>query len=279
MNKGYVAIMDSGIGGLSVLAELKKRLPNESFIYFGDNENAPYGCRSEIDLLGLTMENLQVLKKYPLKCVVLGCNTLSTTIIRELSYYNPEIKFFGTYPPVEINQIRNRKVLLICTSNTAKKYKVSDNVCVLPTKNLAYDIERNIYNLNKVDFSKHVTDAFNDVYGKNLSNNLLTTKDAQMTTKNLKMIFDHQLRYFEVVILGCTHYFFIKNKIFDHFRPHIILGGESFTANKVKQYLQNDKRLEKHCKNQTIFIGKSAKLNKRVFETNFPMFSNYWKIF
>ncbi len=274
MNKGYVAIMDSGIGGLSVLAELKKRLPNESFIYFGDNKNAPYGCKSERELLSLTMENLQTLKRYPLKCVVLGCNTLSTTIMRELCYYNPEIKFFGTYPPVEINQIRNRKVLLICTSNTAKKYKASDNVCVLPTKNLACDIERNIHHLSKIDFSKHVIDAFNDFYGKNLSNNPLTANDAQLTTKNLKMIFDHRLRYFEVVILGCTHYFFIKNKIFDHFRPRIILGGESFTANKVKQYLQNNKMLKKHCKNQVIFIGDFAETNKRVFEANFPAISN-----
>lgn len=274
MDRGYVAIIDSGIGGLSVLSELKKRLPNESFIYFGDNKNAPYGCRKERDLLCLTMRSLQELKKYPLKCVVLGCNTLSTTIMRELCYYNPEIKFFGTYPPVEINKIRNRKVLLLCTKNTAKNYKTSDNLCVLPMCNLAIDIERNIFDLSKVDFYKHVMESFEDYYGSSLSNDVLTTKGTQMTTKNLKMIFDHRLRYFEVVILGCTHYFFIKNKIFDHFRPHIILGGESFTANKVKLYLQNKEMLEKDRKNQMIFVGDSAELNKRVFKANFPMIYN-----
>ena len=64
MEKSYVAVIDSGIGGISVLKELIRLMPNERYIYLGDNKNAPYGNRTENDLFSLSMSNINLIKKY-----------------------------------------------------------------------------------------------------------------------------------------------------------------------------------------------------------------------
>ena len=77
MNNQYIAVIDSGIGGISVLRELIKSFPCEKFLYFGDNKNTPYGNKSKRDLLNLAIHNINILKSYPIKAIVLACNTLS----------------------------------------------------------------------------------------------------------------------------------------------------------------------------------------------------------
>ena len=58
MNNGYIAILDSGIGGFSCLAQAAKRLGCERFLYFGDNKNAPYGNKTKAELYALMRKNL-----------------------------------------------------------------------------------------------------------------------------------------------------------------------------------------------------------------------------
>ena len=80
MNDGYIAILDSGIGGISVLLELIKLLPNERYLYFGDNHNAPYGNKSLSQLLRITEKNIDYIKQYKIKALIFACNTLFKTI-------------------------------------------------------------------------------------------------------------------------------------------------------------------------------------------------------
>ena len=90
MHNGFIALLDSGIGGISVLKELVNRFPNESFLYFGDNLNAPYGNRNKYDMLSLVMKNIDEIKRYPLKAIVLACNTLSVNLIAEIKDVFPD---------------------------------------------------------------------------------------------------------------------------------------------------------------------------------------------
>ena len=264
MNKGYIAVIDSGIGGLSLLYELVKIMPNERYIYFGDNDNAPYGSKTKRELLSLTIENIRKLIPFNLKAIVLACNTLSVSILEELKYYFPSIKFFGVFPPTEIATLRKRKTLLLCTPNTAKIYKNDNYLTVVPLENLAKDIENNVCDLEKVDLRLHLTEAVLKIQDKSAREDL-TTFGNGLTTKKLKIIFDHRIEYFEAVILGCTHYFFIKNKIFNHFQPQLIIRGETFTARKVKKELQHQKTLEKTKRFNVLFFGKNASLNSKIF--------------
>jgi glutamate racemase len=246
-----------------VLSELIKVMPNEDYIYFGDNKNAPYGCKTERQLLELMIENITSVLRFGVKAVVIACNTISTTIFHKLSYYFPDLKFFGIFPPVEINLLHKRKTLLLCTFNTSKMYKNGEFLTVLPLNDLAKEIENNMNNLENVNVSKNLIDAsLVWTRGEN--------KDHILSERQLKMIIDHRLHYFDVVILGCTHYFFVSKKIFDHFRPQVILGGEKFTARRVKLSLNKLNSIKNISKNQLIFFGETAEYNFQFFNKNFP---------
>ncbi len=84
-----IGVLDSGIGGLTVVKELQKQLPGENILYFGDNKNCPYGNRSGEDILALTMNMLEFMKQNDVKTVAIACNTISTLI----DYYKDKFDF------------------------------------------------------------------------------------------------------------------------------------------------------------------------------------------
>jgi glutamate racemase len=220
MNKKFIAILDSGLGGISVLKELKTIMPNENYLYFGDNENLPYGNKSKRKLLEITFNNINKLLKYEIKALVLGCNTLSTNIYFDIA---PLFDFpiYCVFPPVEKCLINGEKTLLLSTKRTAEKYKNFNKLRVKICNNLAKEIEENKFCLNE----------FN----------------ANFSGVNFKE--------YDSVILGCTHYFFIENKISDHQKPPRILRGELYTAMRVFCDLQSGYIAKNNSKNQVIFFN------------------------
>ena len=236
MNSGYIAVVDSGIGGISVLYELEKAFPFEQFLYFGDNQNAPYGNRSKQNLLSLVINNIDILKKYPIKMIVLACNTLSVNLIREIKEYS-SLPVFGIFPPVERCLLSGKKTLLLSTVKTSKKYKSYNNFLSVGFYDLASEIENNLFCLNKVDF--------------------LTSK----TNSNLD-ISKCKKGEFENVIIGCTHYNFIKTQILNHFQPQNLLDGTCNLINQMKQIVKEPKSSVKTSKNKAFFIGENAKINE-----------------
>jgi glutamate racemase len=110
MIKEYIGVIDSGVGGLSVLKELVISMPNENYVYFGDNENAPYGEKSDRRLLELLFNDICMFNDFNLKALVVGCNTLSVSVLEYLrKCFNFEI--FGVYPPTLIPLIKGCKTL------------------------------------------------------------------------------------------------------------------------------------------------------------------------
>lgn len=75
-----IGVIDSGVGGLTVAAELRKLYPNESIIYFGDSANCPYGTRTQNEIVALTRRMLDFLAENKVKAVAIACNTISTQI-------------------------------------------------------------------------------------------------------------------------------------------------------------------------------------------------------
>ena len=230
MDNGYIAVLDSGIGGFSCLIETARLLRGERFLYFGDNKNAPYGSRKKCELYYLTRKNLSVILSYNVKAIIIGCNTLSMTVLPLIA---PAVKvpLFGVYPPVDIRNIRQGKAFLFATPPTCAKIKENKNLKVFPLKNLAADIERNKNRLKSVDISAHLAAA------------KVPTEKA------------------DTLILGCTHYFFVKNQFIDHFCPRKVLSGEKNTAVRLKNYLRG-RGLTANNKEFTVdFIGENAEEN------------------
>ena len=104
MCNDYIGVMDSGVGGLSVLKRLVEVMPNQAFLYFGDNQNAPYGNKSKRELLRLVTSNIIYLLSYNVKAIVVACNTLSMGLMTEIKEFSPVPVFF-VFPPFVKNNI------------------------------------------------------------------------------------------------------------------------------------------------------------------------------
>ena len=94
----YIAVIDSGVGGISVLRQLRKLLPNERYLYFGDSANAPYGTRPEAEVRQLTLAMVERLIPYGLKAVVIACNTATSAALEALREAYPQLAVIGIEP-------------------------------------------------------------------------------------------------------------------------------------------------------------------------------------
>ena len=240
MKDGFIAVIDSGVGGISVLRELVRVLPNECFLYYGDNDNVPYGNKRKDQLLSLALNLVNYVGSYPLKAIVLACNTLSLSVLFQIKPFAPA-KVFGVFPPMEESVMKGQKTLLIATERTASFFKQNEYCDVVGLKTLAHHIEQNVFDLNNIDISQCFKAG-------NFSGHYINEKG-----------------YYDNVILGCTHYELIKNKIFDHFCPQTITSGTKFTVENVFEFIKNRKSLVKHKRNQILFVGDYAEKNKKAF--------------
>ena len=168
-----------------------------------------------------------LLNYYDIEFLIVACNTLSASIITFIKDFC-SFPVYGIYPPVEFALINNYKVNLLSTVVTANKYKNNKNLIVLPQINLAKNIEENIFSLNKFKTYEYIKKPFFSS---------------------------------EVLILGCTHYNFIKKNIFDHFKPKKVICSEDFIVPFLNRFHKIEKSLVIFKRNHVLFLGKSKKIN------------------
>ena len=125
-----IAVIDSGVGGISVLRELCALMPNENFIYFGDSENAPYGTKSREEVLAITKKNLEWLERRGIKALVIACNTATSAAVRVLRTEKPELVIVGVEPAIKPPSVDfdHPKVLCMATPLTLKEEKFDNLV-------------------------------------------------------------------------------------------------------------------------------------------------------
>jgi glutamate racemase len=119
-----IGVFDSGVGGLTVLRELVRRLPGESTIYLGDNARAPYGTRSDDEVLAFSRQSLDALADRDVKAIVVACNTSTAVGIGALrSRY--DLPILGVIRPgasAAALATRNRRVGVIATPATIRSH-------------------------------------------------------------------------------------------------------------------------------------------------------------
>ena len=127
MDKKYEAIgvLDSGLGGLSVLREAIKIMPNENFIYYGDSRNAPYGVKSSEQVKKLTFDVVEYLLGRGVKGIMVACNTATSAAVAELRIKYPDIPIVGIEPALKpaANSSKEGKILVMATPMTLKEVK------------------------------------------------------------------------------------------------------------------------------------------------------------
>ena len=115
-----VGVFDSGIGGLTVVKALIEELPSESIIYFGDTARVPYGTKSKSTIVKFSLENVEFLLRFGVKCIVIACNTSSSWALPTLRKYF-KVPIVGVIRPgalAAVRQTRNRRIGVIGTNAT-----------------------------------------------------------------------------------------------------------------------------------------------------------------
>ena len=98
----YIAVFDSGVGGVSVLRELVRLMPDEKYLYFGDSQNAPYGTKTTQEVRELTLAAAQMLMDRGCKALVVACNTATAAAIADLRAIYPDRIIIGIEPALKV---------------------------------------------------------------------------------------------------------------------------------------------------------------------------------
>lgn len=212
-----IGVFDSGIGGLSILEELVKILPEEDFYYYGDSKNNPYGEKSDEELFAITSEIVEKLVSYGAKLIVIACNTATTRVMKKLRESYPEVIFVGTVPAIKVACDHNSKnTLVMATSATIE----AERTLELVRDNKRED--QNIYLAPCVGLA-----------------NAIERKDKDEIKKILKDIFkDYKNKDIDTIVLGCTHYPFIKEEILEEMPNVKLVDGSLGVSKEVKRRLE-----------------------------------------
>jgi len=229
--KDYIAVFDSGLGGLSVLRQLNHLMPNENYYYFGDSANAPYGERSTENIRSLCEEALEKIREHGIKCFVIACNTATSAAIDYLSEKYPDIHFIGIEPAVKwaAETLDHPVVLTFATNFTINGDRYRNSVKALEGKGAFYGIGAPGF----VEFvERGITDS-------TMMEECINYIDFLTMEKCIPNRVD-------AVVLGCTHFPFIGQTIKQEVDK--ITGGDAqlfdaavLTAQQVFRYLsEND---------------------------------------
>lgn len=237
INKAPIGVFDSGYGGLTVLSELRKVMPDNDFIYLGDNARAPYGTRSFDVVYEYTLQAVKTLFDQGCHLVILACNTASAKALRtiqqnDLPKIAPEKRVLGVIRPCAemIDEFSTTKHIgVLGTSGTVKSESyvleieklhphiaVSQEACPMWVPL----VEDNTFNTSGGDFF--------------IEQNLVSilSKDPQI----------------DALILGCTHYPILIEQIRKYVPDsvNIIAQGE-IVADKLVDYLKRHPEMAEKC--------------------------------
>ncbi len=228
-----IGVFDSGFGGLEILKEIVKMLPQYDYIYLGDSARAPYGSRSQKLIYSFTEQGVDFLFKRGCELIILACNTVSSEALRKIQQeylpnHYPQKRVLGVIIPAAeegIELTKNNRIGVIATQGTVasgafkrelKKLKSEVKVFQKACPLLCPIIEEGEQNHN--------------VLRAALENYL-----PPLTEKNI-----------DVLILGCTHYGLLKDKINAVIGDNIKLVSEGkIVAEKLKDYLKRHSEIRK----------------------------------
>ena len=233
-NPGPIGLFDSGYGGLTIFEKIREAMPEYDYLYLGDNARAPYGSRSFEVVYRFTLQAVEKLFEEGCHLVILACNTASAKALRtiqqnDLPHIDPNRRVLGAIrPTVELvdSISKSKHVGVVGTTGTisSQSYsleigkmfphiKVSGEACPMWVPL----VENNEFNAPGADYfvQKHL--------------DLLFTKDPQIDT----------------IILGCTHYPLLMDKIKKYVPSGItLLAQGEFVAASLKDYLMRHPEMD-----------------------------------
>lgn len=242
IQKSPIGIFDSGFGGLTVLSEIKSLLPQYSYIYLGDNLRAPYGNRSFETVYQFTSQAVKWLFNQNCELVILACNTASAKALRTIQQNDlPNIsaskRVLGVIRPTAevVDHIsRSGHVGILGTSGTVKSESYQIELAKLhPHMTLVSEAcPMWVPLVENQEYDKPGADYFVKQHIENL-----LSKDDKIDT----------------IILGCTHYPLLINKIKTYLPKHIrIISQGKYVALSLQRYLERHPNIEQKCSKEGV---------------------------
>lgn len=245
-----IGFFDSGVGGLSVMREAIKIMPNEDYIYFGDSKNAPYGVKTRDEIRELTFNAVKLLLDKGAKGIVVACNTATSAAVADLRKMYPDVPLVGIEPAIKpaVELGRKGKILMLATPMTVKqekfkflldRYKDKAEIIPIPCAGLMEFIEKG--SLDSEELEEYLREK----------------------------IFIYGVDEISSIVLGCTHYPFIADTIEKIVGKDIkILDGAYGTAKEIMRRL----------KEKDLLSDRSEKGNIQIFNSKEESVELSWKL-
>lgn len=224
-----IGVFDSGVGGLTVVREIMRQIPNEKIIYFGDTARLPYGSKSRETVTRFSKQIVRFLNTFQVKTIVVACNTASAYALDELEQEN-DIPMIGVVKPgakVASEVTRNGRIGVIATEAT---------------------IGSRLYNQYITELNKNVT-----IYGKACPLFVPLVEEGlwedpvtdEIARRYLTELIDLDI---DTLILGCTHYPLIRSTVGKIMGENVTLVNPAYeTARELKEMLAQKGLLGDHA--------------------------------
>lgn len=251
-NANPIAVIDSGIGGMSTLSYISTTLPSENIIYVADSNYAPYGGKSDQEITARMLKIFDFLLTKKTKLFVLACNTATAASISKLRKGYP-YPIIGMEPAVKpaAKTTQNHEVGILATAGTLKSVKFA---ALLDT-----------YASDHINFYTQPCEGLVEFI-----------ENGDIESKGLKILLDKYLNpllkeNIDTLILGCTHYWFIKDLIQEIAGDQIkVIDTNQAVANHVKNTLMELNILNQDACGRVEFWSNSTKSNTK------EIMKKYW---
>lgn len=239
-----IGVFDSGVGGISVLRELVALMPNENYIFFGDSKNAPYGTKTLTEVQELTCADASYLMARDVKALVVACNTATSAAVDILRKKYPNIPVIGIEPALKPAVLAKEqpKVLVMATPMTLReekfhhlmeKFEQDATIIPMPCPGLVEFVERG------------------ETCGEELEHFLK------------KLFADYARNPVDCVVLGCTHYPFVREAIQKVLGSHVkLFDGGAGTARETRRRLAENDMLNPSREQGCVEIENSMESNE-----------------
>ena len=254
-NNNSIGVMDSGVGGLTVLKQLQAICPNENFLYFGDTKNLPYGEKTKEELIKIVKEIFDYFETQKVKAVVLACNTTSATAYDELKdKYN-----FKIYPLIQVVS------KCLAMDNTIKRIGVMATQATVNSKKYTSELVKNNSNISVIE---QACPLFVPIVEKQISASNKEGIVKQYLTPVLKFNPDK-------IILGCTHYPYLLDDMAKFATKNLFINPAEMFAKYIKDDLAESNLLSNLEYGTTNYFSSS---NPEDFKRNADLFLTLDKV-
>jgi len=227
-NTKPIAVFDSGVGGLTVAAAIKRLLPNESIIYLGDLLHLPYGSKSAEAIIEFTDIAVDFLMNQDIKLLTIACNT-STSVALDFIRSKVKIPVIGVIRPgaeAAVRATQNNRIGVIGTKRTIESDAYKKEI-----EKISAQTNRNI------EVCQKATPLLVPLIEEGWKDHFVT-----------ELVLKEYLNYFEdkkidTLVLGCTHYPLIRNRIGSLMHDVKVVDSAETTSLKVKELLVENKML------------------------------------